>query len=307
MGAPTCVMNVALLNRMRRDLDTRRIRFGDKYSFCPSYRKTSRLILVFLFVETGLLKQYWFRMDPITTAAASGLQSRMDAIDMLANNLANTSTTGFKADREFYSSYLSAEIGAASDPAVGDAPVVQRQWTDFTQGTLTPTGSATDLALAGPGFFSVNGPNGPFYTRSGNFIISAQGVLVTAEGYPVRMVNGQTLQLQSASPIQVSPDGTVMQDGNALGQLEVVNFSDPSGLTKAAAAYFKVPDPTVKPVPATNAQVLQGKLETSNAAPAEATARMVSLLRTFETLQKAVKIGSDMNRQALEEVARVGS
>jgi flagellar basal-body rod protein FlgF len=246
-------------------------------------------------------------MDPITTAAASGLQSRMDAIDMLANNLANTSTSGFKADREFYSSYLSAEIGTATDPAVGDAPVVQRQWTDFTQGMLTSTGSATDLALSGPGFFSVNGPNGPFYTRSGNFIISPHGVLVTAEGYPVRMVNGQSLQLQSPSPIQVSPDGTVMQDGNPLGQLEIVNFSDPSRLNKAAAAYFTVPDASLKPVAATNAQVFQGKLETSNAAPAEATARMISLLRTFEMLQKAVKIGADMNRQALEEVARVGS
>lgn len=264
-------------------------------------------ILAFLLVETRLLKYYRFRMDPITAAAASGIQSRMDAIDMLANNLANSSTTGFKADREFYSTYLSAEIGGAVDPAVGPAPVVQKQWTDFAQGTLTETGNATDLALSGPGFFSVNGPNGPFYTRSGSFLISPKGVLVTPEGYPVRLVGGQTLQLQSTSPIQVSPDGQILQDGNALGQLEIVNFSDPTRLAKAAAAYFQTPDASVKPVAATNAQVFQGKVETSNAAPAEAAARMVSLLRTFEMLQKAVKIGTDMNRQALEEVARVGS
>lgn len=226
---------------------------------------------------------------------------------MLANNLANTTTTGFKADREFYSTYLSSEIDTSSDPAVGPVPVVQRQWTDFAQGTLTETGNATDLALSGPGFFGVNGPNGPLYTRSGSLTISPKGVLVTAEGYPVRLVGGQPLQLQSSAPIQVSPDGQVMQDGNPLGQLEVVNFSDPPRLTKAAAAYFQAPDATVQPVPATNAQVFQGKVETSNASPAEAAARMVSLLRTFEMLQKAVKIGTDMNRQALEEVARVGS
>jgi flagellar basal-body rod protein FlgF len=292
---------------MRRDLDASPVSGLNIRRALRSYRNVLRRILVFLLVEVYLLKYYWFRMDPITTAAASGLQSRMDAIDMLANNLANSSTTGFKADREFYSTYLSAEIGSTFDPAVGAAPVVQRQWTDFAQGTLMETGNATDLALSGAGFFGVNGPNGPFYTRSGSFRISPQGVLVTAEGYPVRLVGGQTVQLQSTDPIQVSPDGQVLQDGNALGQLEIVNFSDPSRLAKAAAAYFQVPDASVKPVAATNAQVFQGKVETSNAAPAEAAARMVSLLRTFEMLQKAVKIGTDMNRQALEEVARVGS
>ncbi|MBV8553617.1 MAG: flagellar hook basal-body protein [Acidobacteriaceae bacterium] len=245
-------------------------------------------------------------MDPLTAAAASGLQSRMDAMDLLANNLANTSTSGFKADREFYSTYLSSEIASTTDPAVGPSPVVERQWTDFTQGTLMNTGNATDLALSGSGFFTANGPNGILYTRNGNFRISPQGVLVTAEGYPVRLARGQTLQTQSTDPLQVAPDGEIMQGGNALGQLELVDFSDPSQLSKAAPAYFQAPaSATTKP--ASNAQVSQGKLETSNAAPAEAAARMVSLLRNFEMLQKAVKIGTDMNRQAIEEVARVGS
>lgn len=246
-------------------------------------------------------------MDPLTTAAASGLQSRMDAIDMLANNLANASTSGFKADREFYSTYLSPEIATSTNPAVGPAPVVQRQWTDFAQGTITNTGNETDLAISGVGFFSVNGPNGPLYTRNGNFLISKQGNLVTAEGYPVRLVGGQPLQVQMNSPLQISADGDVSQDGNSLGQLELVNFADPTQLSKAAAAYFQTSDPSIKPTPATTAQVWQGRVETSNYAPAEAAARMVSLLRNFEMLQKAVKIGSDMNRQAIEEVARVGS
>jgi flagellar basal-body rod protein FlgF len=246
-------------------------------------------------------------MDPLTTAAASGLQSRMDAIDMLANNLANASTTGFKADREFYSTYLTAEIDTTAYPGVGPTPVVPRQWTDFAQGTIMSTGNETDFALSGPGFFRVNGPSGPLYTRNGSFLISKQGNLITAEGYPVRLVSGQPLQVQSDSPLQISADGDVYQDGNALGQLELVNFADPSQLTKVAAAYFQTSDPNVKAVPATSAEVLQGKVETSNYAPAEAAARMVSLLRNFEMLQKAIKIGSDMNRQAIEEVARVGS
>ncbi|MBV8071934.1 MAG: flagellar hook basal-body protein [Acidobacteriaceae bacterium] len=246
-------------------------------------------------------------MDPLTAAAATGLESRMEAMDMLANNLANASTSGFKADREFYSTYLSPEIATTLDPAVGPAPVVQRQWTDFAQGTLLETGNSTDLALSGPGFFSVNGPKGPLYTRSGSFLISPQGALTTAEGYPVRMLGGQSLQLQPGVPIQVGADGTIAQNGNPVGQLELVNFIDPSQLSKASGPYFQTTDASVTPSPAAGAQVFQGKVEASNSAPAEAAARMISLLRNFEMLQKAVKIGTDMNRQAIEEVARVGS
>ena len=246
-------------------------------------------------------------MDPLTAAAASGLQARLDSLDMLANNLANSSTSGFKADREFYSTYLSPDLFPGIDPTVGESPVVEKNWTDFSQGTLLPTGNSTDLALSGPGFFAVNGPHGTLYTRNGGFRISPKGVLETAEGYPVRLIGNQTLQTQSADPLQVAPDGTVVQDGAPLGQLELASFTDPTQLTKLPAGYFQTPGPQVAPLPATTAQVAQGKLESSNTGPAEASARMISLLRHFEMLQHAVKIGADMNRQAVEQVASVGS
>ncbi len=246
-------------------------------------------------------------MDPLTAAAASGLQARMDSFDMLANNLANASTTGFKADREFYSTYLAPEAKDEFNPSVGESPLVQKQWTDFAQGTLLSTGGPTDFALSGPGFFAVNGPNGTLYTRSGNFHFSPQGTLVSAEGYPVRLTGGQTLQTQSASPLQVGADGQVIQDGSPLGQLELAIFKDPSQLSRSAGAYFQNADAQTNPVTPATAQVYQGKTESSNAAPAEAAARMISLMRHFEMLQHAIKIGTDMNRQAIEEVAKVGS
>ena len=99
-------------------------------------------------------------MDGLTAAAASGMRSRMESLDMLANNLANASAPGFKVDREHYSTYLSGE--AAESPA-GDfgsvMPVIERQWTDFSQGTLTTTGNSLDLALSGKGFFALNAPS----------------------------------------------------------------------------------------------------------------------------------------------------
>jgi flagellar basal-body rod protein FlgF len=246
-------------------------------------------------------------MDPLTTAAANGLQASMDSIDMLANNIANASTGGFKADREFYSTYLAPEILNGVDATVGESPVVQSQWTDFSQGTLIPTGSTTDLALSGSGFFVVKGPNGSLYTRNGNLQISPQGVLTTAEGYPVQLSDGKQLQLETGDPIAVQSDGSVSQAGNLLGQLQVVDFADTSKLNRLIGPYFQNQDLKGNPTKPSTASVYQGKVENSNAQPAEAAARMVALLRHFEMLQRAIKVGTEMNQQSIQDVARVGS
>src|SRR5579884_3690777 len=143
-------------------------------------------------------------MDPLTAAAAGGIRSRMESLDMLANNLANASTGGYKVDHEFYSTFIDPEMEDSSLSSTGEMPVVQKPWTDFSQGTLQQTGHPLDLALTGPGFFSVNGPSGPLYTRNGSFQVSNTGVLTTAEGYAVRIQGGKTLQLNPSSPPAIS-------------------------------------------------------------------------------------------------------
>ncbi|HKW98409.1 MAG TPA: flagellar hook basal-body protein [Bryobacteraceae bacterium] len=247
-------------------------------------------------------------MDALTISAASGLRARMETLDMLANNLANAATGGFKSDREFYSLYASPE---ASDPAQAQpqtVPVIEKHWTDFSQGLITPTGNALDLALSGKGFFTAAGPNGPLYTRNGNFRLSPSGVLVTAEGYPL-VAQGPTkkIQTQSNSPIEVLPDGEVHQDGQTLGSLELVDFPENTGIAKQGSNYFQLADINVKPAPAASLEVQQGKLENSNVSPAESAVRLVNVMRQFEMLQRAVSLGNDMNNRAIQEVARVGS
>ena len=243
-------------------------------------------------------------MDTLTVSAASGMQARMQSLDMLANNLANTETGGYKTDREFYNLYVSAEAAGAEGGPGATLPVVERPWTDFSQGTLRATGSASDLALTGKGFFAVDGPAGSLFTRNGNFRVSPAGSLVTAEGYPVRTVSGTNLNIQSSGDLQVSPDGTVQQNGQTLGQLEIGEFPDTDALVKQGASYFRSAQ---TPQPASAPQVEQGKLESSNVSPAESAVRLVGIMRQFEMLQKAATLGSQMNRQAVEEVARVAS
>ncbi len=245
-------------------------------------------------------------MDQVAVTAASGMRARMDALDMLANNLANSTTSGFKLDREFYTLFSASDAAQSGvEGAAASLPQVKSQWTDFSQGTLQPTGNPLDLALAGNGFFTVNGPTGPLYTRNGSFQLSAAGVLTTGEGYPVATVDNKTIQAQPQGQIQVGADGTVAQNGEILGQIAVVNFQDSTVLSKLGANYFVNTSKTAKPVPADDTAVKQAQIENSNVSPADSAVRLVGLMRQFEMLQKAISLSADMNKKALDEVARV--
>lgn len=234
----------------------------------------------------------------------------METLDLLANNLANAETSGYKTDHEFYGLYTSAE---AYDPSgtglVSTLPVVQKQWTDFSQGTLNSTGNPLDVALSGRGFVTINGPTGPLYTRSGNLKIAPSGELVTGDGYTVRSAgsNGQPIRVASNASIEISPDGTFTQGGQTLGQLEIVDFKSTDSLKKLTGAAFQNTDPANVPVAATNVKVEQGKIEAANVAVPEAAMRLVGVMRQFEMLQKAVTLDSQMNQAGIQEVARVTS
>jgi flagellar basal-body rod protein FlgF len=241
-------------------------------------------------------------MDPLTAVAASGMRARMESLELLANNLANASTGGYKADREFYSLYRAAE---ASD-STATMPLIERQWTDHSQGTVHATGNPLDVALSGPGYFAVDGPAGPLYTRNGNFQVSPQGRLVTSEGYPVRGTAGAVLTLDPARPVEIDRGGTIRQAGRVIGQLDIGDFTSTASLTKQGKTYFRA-DPAVRPVVAPQTVVGQGQLEASNVGTAESAVRLVNVMRQFEMLQRAVALGGDMNRKAIEEVARVGA
>jgi flagellar basal body rod protein FlgG len=244
-------------------------------------------------------------MDPMTAIAASGLRARMESLDLVANNVANASTGGYKADREFYSLYVAPEAQDSESPTT--MPVIEKPWVDLSQGPLTTTGNSLDVALSGKGFFSVTGPKGMLYTRNGAFHLAADGTLLTAEGYPVRNAAGGSLTARSSDTIDISSDGTVKQSGQAIGQLDIADFTSTAGLAKQGGNYFRAADPAATPTAPSGTSVEQGKLEASNTGTAESAVRLVSIMRQFEMLQKAVLIGNDMSKQAIEQVAKVGS
>lgn len=242
-------------------------------------------------------------MDQSAVMAAGGLHSRMEALDMLANNLANSNTSGFKLDRQFYTLFTGDASGADGTDAP-QMPNAKTQWTDFSQGTLTVTKNPLDLALTGQGFFTVQGPNGPLYTRNGGFQLSSTGELTTSDGYPV-LGTGGPLQTRPNATIEISSSGQVSQDGQTVGQLQISNFENLQVLKKMGNSYFVNSNPGAPPV-ASKATVSQGQLEGSNVGLAETTVSLVGVMRQSEMLQKAIMSASDMNKQALQEVAKVG-
>lgn len=248
-------------------------------------------------------------MDPLTTTAAAGLRSRLEALDMLANNLANSSTPGFKADREAYGLYWSEDSLEADALGTGlaqaSAPVIELNRTDLSQGQLTVTGSPTDLALSGTGFFQVDGPAGPLLTRSGRVQVTSDGRLTTQDGYELTTVEPQRIRANPQLPFEVDSEGVVRQQGRILGRLKIVDYDFKAQAPKREGVYFSLDSKDIPSLKASRAEVFQGKLEASNTSPSESAVRLVGILRQFESLQKAIQLGGEMGRRAVEEVAKV--
>lgn len=216
---------------------------------------------------------------------------------MLANNLANSGTAGFKADREFNGLFQES------------LPVVERHWTDFSQGDLMPTGDPLNLALDGKGFFALTTPAGIAYTRNGQIRISKTNELETPEGFKLRNVRDdqrRPITVDPAVAISIDRDGVVTQAGRELGQIEILNLEQASlALRKQGTSYLALDKPGIRPAAATNIEVRQGMLEQSNVPLSDSAVRLVSVMRQFEMLQRAMTLGSEMNRKAIDEVARV--
>lgn len=233
-------------------------------------------------------------MDQLLITAASGMKARMDSLDMLANNMANSGTAGFKTDREFYNLYEQS------------LPTVERQYTDFSQGQLLATGNPLNVALNGKGFFALNSPSGTVYTRAGDFRVSTSDQLETKEGYTLRNVldNGKPIVVDPKQPVDIAKDGTVRQAGQDLGQIEIAQPDSPTDtLKKLGSTYFALVDKSgVAPAASADTEVLQGQIEQSNSAGDPV--KLVSVMRQFEMMQKAINLGTEMNKQAISEVAK---
>lgn len=235
-------------------------------------------------------------------AALSGNLAAMRRLDVISNNLANANTAGFKKDRIAFESLLALSAGEAPEKA-GLVQANDIYFTDYSAGPVKQTGNTLDLAIEGDGFFAVNTPQGPAYTRQGNFERNAAGRLVTTEGYEV-VGSGGPITI-NGSRVEVSARGEVMVDGVQVATLQVVDFPKPYAFQKLGSSLFVPSDPGAAAQPVRTVSVKQGYLEESNVSVVQEMVQMIEANRYFEACQRVVKSYDDAAGKAANDIGRV--
>jgi flagellar basal-body rod protein FlgF len=236
-------------------------------------------------------------------------------LDVVANNVANMNTTGYKADGAIFEEYLMPQAQAAGFQGT-DRRVSYVQdratWRDFGSGPIRPTGNPLDAAIDGDAFFVVQTPRGERYTRNGAFQINAQGELVTNTGDRV-VGDGGPIQFQSTdNGISINPDGTITaregsnsRNDSARGRLRLVRFDNVQQLQKDGTTMFSTPAGVAPLEAGTSSRVKQGAIEQSNVHSVIEMSRMIEVTRTYTQITAMMQQFSDLRRSAVEKLAEV--
>ncbi len=244
----------------------------------------------------------------IYQAAAGAIMQQM-RLDVLSNNLANVNTAGFKADNPIFRLATDADAPEANSVPPSAAGLLSpyappmASMIDFAPGAPVRTANPLDVAITGKGFFEVQTPEGSRFTRNGHFSLNDQGVLITAEGWPV-MGQGGEIAIDG-SRVEISDQGDVMVDGQAVDSLRVVDFPEPYALQKSAGTLF-APQAGVEPeaVDAEEIQVSQGFVESSNVNAIRTMTELIETLRVFESYQRVIRTADDATSKTVNEVGR---
>jgi flagellar basal-body rod protein FlgF len=235
-------------------------------------------------------------------------------LDVVANNVANLNTIGFKGDGAVFEEYVGDTARSDNLPGTdGQVSFVQDRatWVDMSQGPLQRTGNALDVAIEGKGFLVVQTPNGERYTRNGALHINSSGELVTGEGYQVLGDSGPITFQPKDRKIAISQDGTVsVREGNNAkteserGKLRLVTFANAGVLQKDGASTFMASD-NATPEEDTISRISQGSLEKSNVRGVVEMTRMIDVTRSYEQVAAMLAQQSDLQQTAIDKLAEV--
>jgi flagellar basal-body rod protein FlgG len=249
--------------------------------------------------------------------AASGMNAQQANIDNVAHNLANVNTTGFKKSRMEFEDlvYQQMKVPGAPTSTTGEAPVgletglgvrMVASARDFSRGNLRSTGGPLDLAIEGDGFFQVQLPDGTTgYTRSGSLHVSAEGTVVTADGYPL---DPAITIPANATSISISKDGIVsaaipgQQTAQQVGTIQLAAFNNPAGLEARGGNVFTATSASGEPnvgTPGSDSRgtIQQGFVEDSNVSVVEEMVNMILGQRAYEANSRVVKAADEMLSQ----------
>lgn len=242
--------------------------------------------------------------------AASGMLTERKKMNVLVNNIVNSDTYGYKSDKLYSRSFGDMVLSrvdsldlAGTQTQIGSLSAgihADEVYTIFGQGSMDQTGLATDLAITGDGFFTVQTPNGIRYTRNGNFTVS-DGKLVTAEGYSV-MGNNGAIEVKDGN-FTVNGSGEVLVNDAVADQLKIVKFDNTDSLSKEGDCYFV--NSGVEPAADTESTINQGYLETSDVDLADTMVEVIKVSRLYEANQRVVSAIDETLQKAVTEIGSV--
>ena len=237
-------------------------------------------------------------MNDASTVALSAQLAALHQTDVIANNLANLSTTGFKGEHLLFAEYLSQAGGGAPLSYVQELGTAR----DTSQGPITQTANPLDVAIQGDGFFTVQTPLGSRYTRNGHFQLDADRQIVTSQGYPVLSDTGSPLVVpEGAGAITIGADGSVSTNQGTVGTIGTATFADPQALVPTAGGFYTTDQ---APQPAANAKLVQGSIEGSNVESIIEITRLLSAERNVEYTKTFINAQASQTSNALDRLGK---
>jgi flagellar basal-body rod protein FlgF len=247
----------------------------------------------------------------VENAALVGLSRQVALqreLDVVANNLANLGTAGFKSEEMTFREYLMPIASEDTFPRGQDRKLSfvedRSTWQDFSNGPVQISQNQFDLATEGNAFFSVQTPNGVRYTRNGQFQLDSQGVLVTNEGHPVMTTSGPIQFTDDDTDITVGPDGTVSTGQGVRGRILLTEFDNPQSLVAEGSSFFRAIEGGTELAPG-QGRIQQYAVEQSNVQPIVETTRLIEITRAYQTLAQMMQRGDELRRTAIQRLGEV--
>ncbi len=242
-------------------------------------------------------------MNNAASIALSRLVAENRHLAVIANNLANTNTPGYRAGRMLFNDWLLAEPPGAAPP--GGSPVAFTQdratWRSGIPGPIHRTGNPLDLALKGAGYFTVATPAGPRLTRAGHFQLSANGTITDSQGHALLDASGQPIRTAGSGPLTITADGTVSGANGPLGRIGVVVPVTANHLRAEGGTLLRATVPTR---PVATPQVLQGAIEGSDVAPTRELTHMIDTERSFQMVSQFIQAEDDRQNAAIDKLGQ---
>lgn len=225
-------------------------------------------------------------------------------LDVVANNIANMNTVGFRAARMLFDTAME-QAGQKRNDRIA-LTIDKATYTDTRQGAFVPTGNALDVAISGEGWLAVATPDGVRYTRDGRLQRGEAGELVTLGGHPVLDDGGQPLVIpDDRTAIAIAPDGTVTADGEMVARLGLSGFAEPQAMRRGADGLYEPGGQDPQPAP--EARLAQGNIESSNVRAVVEMTRMMDLTRDYQAVTRMVEEGHELLRGAIGRLGRTTS